>query len=329
MAPLVSTKGGVEYGRQFSCVLANAGGSGLEFNQFRCEFTVQRGDNYTPNTADVRIYNLGSNTVGRIQAEFTQMQILAGYPGSFDIIFKGTIKQRRFGRVDNIDSYVDITAADGDEAYNFATISGSLAAASTTPGSVADTLYNAMSGLAATQQNALPRGRVLYGLARDELRDFSSSNAVQWSVQDGALTFIPYKSYAPGVVPIIGPGTGLIGVPEQQADGIHFQCLLNPLIKVGQLVKLDATVNLYRFSLSLQDQATNPSLKEMIKLSGDGTYYVLNVSHSGDTRGQNWYTDAICLATDATQVSLDPTKALVVPGEDAVLDTAFVPNPAS
>ena len=322
--------GEVEYLRQFSCVVANASGSGLEFNQFRCQFVVRRGDLQTPNSCDVRIYNLGNDTVNRIQAEFTQIQILAGYPGTYDLIFKGAIKQIRLGRQDGIDSYLDITAADGDEAYNFAVVSASLAAASTTPGSVADALYNALSGLSATQSitqgysptwptDALPRGRVLYGLARDELRDFSSSNAVSWSIQDGALNFIPYKSYKPGTVPVIGPGTGLVGVPEQQIDGIHFRCLLNPLIKIGQLVKLDCTVNLYRFGLSLSDQTNNALLQSVVKISGDGTYYVLNVSHSGDTRGQEWYTDAVCLATDATLINLQVTNALVVQSADVVL----------
>lgn len=329
----------VQYLRQFSCILAAASGPGLEFADFKVEFVVRRTDLQTPNSCDVRIYNLSRATLNKIQNEFSQIQLKAGYEGTFDLVFNGTIKQRRQGRLDQIDTYIDITAADGDEAYNFAPLSVSMAAAQTNPASLAAVLFQQLKALAAVKSeqtiesgfqltqgyapkwpsNALPRGRVFYGQTRDELRDFAAANGVQWSIQDGALTFVPYKSYIPGTVPVIGPGTGLIGVPEQQQDGIHFRTLLNPLIKIGQLVKLDATVNLFRFDLSYLSQTDNLALRQSIKLNGDGMYYVLNVTHSGDTRGTEWYTDAICLAVDATLIPQGAFNALIAQSADVVL----------
>jgi len=71
-------------------------------------FKVTRGDFQAPNTADIRIYNLADATVNKIENEFTDVAIQAGYEGNYGLIFNGTIKQIRKGKVDQKDSYVDI-----------------------------------------------------------------------------------------------------------------------------------------------------------------------------------------------------------------------------
>src|SRR5258708_3844941 len=101
-----------QYDRQLSVIVATDSGPGKEFSDFRCKFQVRRGDFQTPNSCDLRIYNLSKATQNLIGGkEFTQVSIKAGYPGNFGLIFKGSIKQFRKGRVDQKDSYVEITAA--------------------------------------------------------------------------------------------------------------------------------------------------------------------------------------------------------------------------
>ena len=39
---------------------------------------------------------------------------------------------------------------------------------------------------------------------------------------------------------------------------------------------------------------------EQRRISGDGYYYVMETEHLGNTRDNDWYTDVLCLATDAT-----------------------------
>src|SRR5665213_2903087 len=132
-----------QFGRQISIAIGSAGGPGLEFSAFKVNFQIKHGDLQAPNTLDVRIYNLADATANRIQKEFTNIAVSAGYPGNYGVIFQGSIKQVRQGRLDQLDSYTDITAADGDEAYNFASISQSLAAG-TDAGGVAAALLSAM-----------------------------------------------------------------------------------------------------------------------------------------------------------------------------------------
>jgi hypothetical protein len=271
-----------------------------------------------PNTLDLRIFNLSQSTANLVHSpEFTNITVQAGYEGNFGIIFKGSIKQVRLGRIDQKDSYVDITAADGDEAYGFAIVNKSLAARATSSG-LAAVLLGAMQRFGVTKgyqptfvNNGNFRGCVLYGLARDELRDFAENNECAWSIQDGALTFIPLTSYIPGDVPLITATTGLIGVPEQTAGGIQMRMLLNPNIKLGQCVKLETNaLNAYRYGLDLESQKTSFALAMQIKTNADGLYYCMNVSHHGDLRGEAWWTDIVCLAVDATVIKIDALSAL-------------------
>jgi hypothetical protein len=284
---------------------------GLEFGDFRCVFTVKRGDYQNPNTADVRIYNLNDATANLIQNEFTQISLSAGYKGTAPgQIFNGTIKQVRKGRYNQLDSYVDVTAAEGDEAYNYSFLQQSLKAGQATPQNIIEQCLSTM-GLYGIEKgyipevpaNALPRGRVLYGKAIDELRNFAKQWGFSFNLNDGRLSIIPLRSYIPsGTIPIISPQTGLIGVPEQMQNGLNMRVLLNPTIKVGQLVKLETNaINQLRYGTDSASQAANVGLAiSATRINKQGFYYVMIANHSGDTRGNPWYTDLVCLDVDAT-----------------------------
>lgn len=314
-----------EYLRQMSLVVSN-GVSGVDFGSFWCTFTVKRGDMQTPNSLDARIYNVKPATANMISKnEFTSISLSAGYASNVGLLFKGSIVQFRQGRVNQLDSYVDITAADSDEAYNYATIS-TTAPAGTSAGDVAKLLQGAMAAKAGGQpitlgyapnfpDSKLVRGQVLFGLARDACRDFALDQNCKWSLQDGALTFIPWTSFiSGGPIPVISVATGLINVPEQTQAGINIRILLNSTIKVGQLIKLDSQINQFRFNLDLPSQATNPGIALQNKTDQRGLYYVMVANHTGDTRGQNWYTDLVCLAADATLTNVDQANALLATG---------------
>jgi hypothetical protein len=306
----------VQYGRNLSIKFSTGGGRFLDFKDFRCTFRICRGDHETPNSADIRIYNVSALTAAKIQPEFSTVEIQGGYgdsaSGNYGLLFSGTVIQTRNGRIDQRDSYVDITAADGDEAYNYSTLAVSLAAG-TTPRDTVQTLLQTMAKHGITAGYVAPslgegnhrvRGRVYFGLTRDELRNFCRANNMVWSVQDGKLTMIAGDGYVPGSIPVISPSTGLIGVPEQTEAGINVRVLLNPSIKIGQIIKLDSSnVNQLRYGLDGVNKETTIhnlyTLQKVVNLSRDGHYYVLSINHSGDTRGNEWYSDLTCLATTA------------------------------
>ena len=315
----------VQYLRQLSLIVANQSGQGIELGALRVTFEVRRGDTQTPNSCDVKVWNLSAATSSALRhrgaSEFTQLSLKVAYQGQpLAQIFYGSIKQVRQGREDQKNSYIAITAADGDEAYNFAPAAFTMAAGST-PQNAVTTMLGVMAqatlgsptggsgGQPITQghsptlsTNRSIRGRCYYGATKDELRDLAASQDCTWSIQDGKLTFIPKTGYIPGPPVLITPSTGLIGVPEQTQNGLMVRVLCNTNIKIGQTIKLDSTdVNQLRFGIDTQSVASNLSLQQgAAKQSGDGLYYVMRAEHFGDTRGTAWYTDLTCLSVDAT-----------------------------
>lgn len=310
-----------QFGRKVSLIIGQNSGDALDLSELRFRFDVRRGDLQTPNSCRIRVYNVSSDTARRAQKEFSRVVLQAGYPGNFGIIFDGTIKQARRGRESQTDTYLDITAADGDSAYNFAVVNTTLAAGSTAADHVA-AACTAMNPYGVTQgylpelpSNPLPRGKVMFGMARDFMRWTARTCQTVWSIQDGKVVMVPETSYMPGEIPVITAETGMVGLPEQTQSGITVKMLLNPSVKIGRLIKIDnASVQQYEYSLNVGQQAQNERIEKQAKLQDDGFYYVMLAEHTGDTRGNEFYTDVICLAADVTVMpDIFTNKAAVPP----------------
>lgn len=380
-----------QYLRKASLIVGGPDGNALDLSELRFRFSIRRGDLQTPNSADIRVYNVSDSTADRIrqtlpQPEFTRIVVQGGYDGNFGVLFDGEIKQVRRGRESSTETYIDITAADGDSAYNFAVSALSLAAGSSPQDQVAAVLqgmaeYSVTKGYVPDLPgNQLPRGKVIYGMSRDEMRKIARNTQTAWSIQDGKIQMVPLDSYisdgkkTPAIdntqkineilaenkklqaefdaklkqvkeakaagdeaaaqayykqakeinerqgvmlaegrrlkaqerpesvegIPVITSATGMIGLPEQTQNGIHVRVLINPNIKIGQAIKLDnKSIQGYRFGLGIGQQASNLMTEQSIKTNSDGLYYVMIADHIGDTRGEAWYSDLLCLSIDA------------------------------
>lgn len=149
----------------------------------------------------------------------------------------------------------------------------------------------------------LPRGKVMFGMARDYLETVARSTQTLWSIQDGKVQMVPETSYVPGEIPDINYKSGMVGLPEQTQNGITVKMLLNPSVKIGRLIHLNnASVQQYEYSLANDQQAENQRIALQNKFNSDGYYYVMSSEIWGDTRGTDWYTEVICLAVDATPI---------------------------
>ncbi|PRG63830.1 hypothetical protein C6T69_23370 [Burkholderia multivorans] len=305
-----------QFGRKVSLIIGFDSGEALDLSELRIVFRVQRGDLQTPNSARIRVYNVSDNTAQKVEREYSRVVLQAGYEGNYGIIFDGSLVQVRRGRESQTDTYLDITAADGDMAYNFAVVNTTLAAGSTPEDHVkVCTAAMGQFGVAEGYRpdlggRPLPRGKVMFGMARDHLETVARSTQTLWSIQDGKLQMVPETSYVPGEIPSITSESGMVGLPEQTQNGITVKMLLNPSIKIGRLVKLDnRSIQRYEFSLNNKQQAENGAIAGQNKINSpektDGYYYVMTNEHWGDTRGNDWYTEAICLAVDATPIAVD------------------------
>lgn len=293
----------LQYLRRLNLIVFGNDLDGLDLSQLRIKFSVKRSDTMTPNVADIRVYNLQEETALRIKKEFTRVVLQAGYESNFGVIFQGNIKQVIIGRESATDTFIDIIAGDGDRAYNFAIINSTIAAGATQQDQV-NAAVAAMTpkgvtaghiGEMPTEQ--LPRGKVMYGNARNYLRDVAQSTGKSWSIQDEKVTFVGKKTFLPGEAVVLTSKTGMIGTPNQTNEGVNVKCLLNPMIKIGSRIKIDnASIARYKINLSVPNSPANIPAP----LTADGVYFVLVAEHTGDTRGIDWYTSLICLNMDIT-----------------------------
>jgi hypothetical protein len=318
---------GTQFIRRASLVVASSNTT-IDLSDFRFTFKISAADVESPNNAAIRVYNLDPDTLNQVVAEFQSVIVQGGYAQSdqYGIIFTGTIKQFRKGRESATDTYLDILAGDADTAYNWSLISTPLAKGSTPQQQIA-ALSAAMNlpvdqsalkqSFGGTLQN--PRGKVLFGMARNAFRGLAERLSCSWSIQQGVIQIIPYNGYLLDQPVVLGETSGVIGIPEATNEGIKIKVLLNPLIKPGQRVQIaNALINQTLFNKSqFNQQGTSgipfnqrAGLQFFADTGKDGMYRAFSVEHEGDTRGHSWYTELICLAIDPTNqtVIVNPVK---------------------
>ena len=297
------------WGRKASLVLYE-GAQGLDLSNLHFRFSTSQQDVESPSNCSIRVYNLSESTVKQIRGEFSKVVLQAGYDAGFGVVFRGEIKQFRIGKENATDTYLDILAADGDSGYNFGVVNTTLAAGSTQE-QVRTAIVGAMPGLQVAPSSAAVTGgipilrpKVLFGMARAFARDHAATHGQTWSIRDGQVYFTPLRGYEAGAVVVLNARSGLVGLPESTQDGIKLRCLLDPRMVPGCRVRIDnASLN----QTVQRDPNGAPvaynqykGLQFFASTSADGTYRVFVAEHRGDTRGQEWYTDLICLSMDSS-----------------------------
>ena len=301
------------YLRRASLLLVE-GDKALDLSEMHFRFQTVQQDEESPNNCAIRVWNLSDDTVKKIKGEFSRVVLQAGYiDAPFGVIFEGTIKQFRLGKEpDGISTYLDILAADGDLAYNFSVVNRSMSAG-TSSGERIAAAVNVMQKdgvslgklLIPDTGGILPRGKVLFGLARGIIRSEVQSQGATWNITNGKVTVTPLDGYLPSEAVVLTAATGLIGRVEQTEDGMHARCLMNPKLVVGGLIKIDnRSINQTEASASAAIDGAQiaynkyAGLQRFASVAADGLYRIYVAEYVGDTRGPEFFVDIIGLAVD-------------------------------
>lgn len=288
----------------------------LDLSAFHVRFSITQTDSGTPNSAEIKLYNLSRDLVNTLteNCEYKAISIAAGYENdNFGTIFQGDIVQYRIGRESATDTYLDILAGDYSFGYQNNFINTSIAKGTSLKTQL-DTLTKA-TGLplktdervatTITEKPALSRGKILFGFGRLPLRHLAGSLDATWSVQNGVLELISTKGYmADEEAVVLSPSTGMIGIPEQTVEGVTVKCLLNSRLRIGRLMQIDSgninkTQYADRTKLGPAYNAFDIDLQAPLNIK-DGLYRMLVIEHEGDTRGGPWYSNVVGLYFDAT-----------------------------
>lgn len=279
----------------------------IDFDGLRIVFYVQQAIVSKPASADIRIYNVSAETAARLRDEGDDVLLEAGYGDGLGVIFSGQTIQRFIVRENPTDTYLQIIAVSGDQAFNHGVVNKTLAAGAT-PDDVYQTISDAYAahgvspgGVPDLPATALPRGKVMYGPARDFAQTLADTHKLDWALVNGEYVCIAKKGIITSTDQAIeiNVNTGMIGMPQVAIDGIYVTCLLNPRLGFRSIVKLDnSSINLGEYSADVGAQTTN-ILKGKGMLSADGLYKVVSCDYSGDTRGDTWFCDLVCVGINA------------------------------
>lgn len=280
--------GNVLYGRRYRILVSNKSGIALDVSDLHCTFDIQYVINQTPPFSTVIIYNLNPETENFLLSYGDRIIVEAGYEGSqYGVIFDGDLLEPIRDKADNVTFRLTLNALTANRVANQAfanftvsrgqsqrSIVQNLASKASVP-----TLLGDISPVLSSTK--LPRGKAVFGLTRDYLRQIAHGSGSTLSLHDGKINIIHASDPPKGEIIDLTPQTGLIGQPVQSGIGVSFQSLLNPAISINTLVHIDNSI--------IQAQTYQIGQKPL-PLDSAGIYRVMSVEHQGDTRGDNWYT---------------------------------------
>lgn len=297
------------------------GSEAVDLSSMRIRFQVERATTQTPERADITISNLSNATANKIQKEYDNVVLQAGYDGSYSTIFEGQIVQKRGPARENpVDTYFNVQARAGQTGYSFAVVNKTLAAGHTFKDQV-DACLEALKPYGITAGNIpdlssvkMPRGRALFGMARNQLRSICQSVGASWWIEGSKLNILKNDDVMSGTAVVLNSDTGMIGMPVQTMDGVEVRCLLNPNLKLGGTLKIDEA-SIQKTKLTLTQNYSEDIQRQQLEsnIAADGLYQIRFLSHIGDTRGTEWYSDALCIPVSGTSTSKRANQQYVGP----------------
>ena len=276
-------------------------------SDLRVTFRVQRKRD-TQNFATVSIYNLTADKEKEIIEKGDRVIIEAGYmgvlttetkdekvevkeaePQQYGVIFDGKILYPARGREGNVDFVLTLICVDGTNALDLAWVSFTQEKGMTQRQIVENVCVKSNITINESKVSndlnptRLPRGKVFFGTPRAYFNDVCRGNAATFFMDGDKLELIKWTDPVQDEALVVEPRTGLIGVPTQTQDGASFELLLNPHVRLGMLIKLKNS--------EITENTTMPEKgKHRTPLDPDLIYQVIELTHTGDTRGNEWYT---------------------------------------
>lgn len=272
-----------------------------EITDLRVRFDVKKTSRKEPNTAEIKIYNLSPRSRAALQKKGVRIELQAGYAGSLGTIYIGDSRDVEPPTHEGPDVVTTIQCGTSERAYVNARMSESWRAG-TLLVDVARKIAGVMGlDFSAAEAQLLDSDRVFvnghaaHGRASRELDRVLKGDGWEWSVQDGQLRVRrPGEPTLERIVEL-SPETGLIGSPEygspEKKGG-------KPIIKIRSLLQSDLRVG---------GQVVVTSERQT------GTLLVNRLTHTGDTAGNEWYTDL-----EVVQHEAKPKSFRVLPGQAVV-----------
>ena len=283
--------------------------------------------------ADIAVYNLNTETIDTIVLRAVSVSLKAGFQTGdalYSEIWNGPVLQVLLDRENVVDQRITLHCL-----ANPIVMQNPVAFSMGKQSSQAQALVRisdqiGLVPLSATQNTlstfaqdlldakAYPRGNTFFGtpgfffdqISNDQnLTTFrNGTKAFMTEVGTGDAVPAVDLTYAPPDTPDqtvasnnVPPGTtkSIIGTPRQTPEGVIFTVMLDPRLAVRLPVQVVQLVNVLPTQLPIQ--IPGPPITPL----GNLLYFVVQVRHFGDSRGNDWYTEITGTSTTFAATLLD------------------------
>ena len=255
---------------------------GKEFHT-RIAFEIYKGYEIQDlNKSQITLYNLSEDSKRVLARKEGTVILNAGYQGYTPMIFSGDYGMEKVGDFEappvvcserkGADIVTTIELADGDYAANGTNVSISLG-----KGTTIDQIFNVLTGALGIPKGSIPaslgnfqyvKGFAYIGTTKNLLTQICKKAGMKATISNGHLHVFDPNIGTGETAVLLNESSGLIGVPNQTANGFRAKSFLNPLLYPGRQVKVE--------SKSL----TKPAI-----------FVIQRVKHTGDTYEGDWYSE--------------------------------------
>lgn len=276
------------YGRVCTVNVYDSENRKTTVENLRISFKVESSLSSTPNTCEIKIYNLTENTRSNFQRTAKHVEVLAGYEGLSGLIFSGDVRTIDHNK-SGVDWVTNIRAGDGELPFRFARFKQESFPKGAKVTAVLNRCYALLQPYGISRGNldvaldTFPRnnnfeqfasGFSPQGLVSTELDSLCRTLGWQWSIQKRALTFTFGDKHTTNTSLVeLSPDSGLLQAPNEGAPEkkkgpaiTKLVALLNNTLVPGQGVRVKSSL-----------------------VSGD--FKIRKLTHEGDTYGNDWKTE--------------------------------------
>ena len=291
------------YGRRYRILIQTSGLNALDVSSLRCVFEITKSmADRMRNVAWLKIYNLNPIHEASLIQNGSRLIIQAGYNGHFGTIFVGNVIQKIRAKEKGTDFVLKLVCMDTYVFSYYSTVGFTAVANQSmrdcTRQLVSKSTYPAKEGTIANTNLTYPRGKVMFGMSRDYLAQIAKTNNNLLYQENGGINLVSVENTSRTYATELNAKTGLVGYPSQNEYGVTCTMLLNPGITLNSLVHINSRLVIGR-------QFSPGSDIPVRALDVDGLYKIITLTHSGDTRGEEWYTEIDAIS----QAGLTPDNA--------------------
>ena len=256
--------------------------------ELRVDFTVEKSLIGYPNMAKIIVYNLSKDSRAIVEERNQAVELSAGY-GEPILLFSGDLVNAVHTK-EGVDWKTEIFAGDKAQSINESTINKTLPPG-TNPEQIFKELVGQMDGVAVglldgikdciNSKRSLLRSIQLSGGIKKFLDELSKNCGFDYSVNDGVIDTVKSDKVL-GDEPeiVINQNNGMIGSPERTEVGVNVKTLLNPGLKLGRRIRIEA--------VSQKINAGNLFFRQAPPPATTGSFRIDKIIHAGSNYDNKW-----------------------------------------